>query len=377
MDNLITGIDSNKKPIQPESAKPQSTLYSDYTDDRIDFHGYQKDFIAQKNDEMKVFDQNASTCSIWKDKDKNGKYDTKVITSISEDKVIATIALDESKNDIQTMQQITLEKLKKENRMYNTYKIGIDGQIGNFEQNYKVKGVNDCWLLAGLKSMSMTNDGAKIIQDSISQDENTGNVTVKLNGVKESYTFTPKEILDAKNHLSKGDDDAVVVEMAVEKHRQKVIAKGTFDRDYEVFNENLDNRAGDGTKDFPINGGSGNELFFLLSGKKSKYYLSNSQNLIPKLSDSGLKQRIEFSLMDNIKDILSLFQNGQDQFAGTVSFKSKNGYMRPEHTYSIKSVDDAYVTLIDPNNTKENIQISRKDFESNVYYIRACDMSQN
>lgn len=377
MDNLVTSIDSTKKPInQTEAAKPKDTLCSDYVDDRIDFKGYRKDFTAQRNGEMKVFDQNASTCSIWQDKDGNGKYDTQVLMSFNQDKTLSTSPLDESKNDIQSTQQAILDKLKKEARMYNTYKIGIDGQIGNFEQNYKIRGVNDCWLLAGLKAMSLTKDGAKIIQDSISQDENTGNVTVSLNGVNEKYTFTPQEILKAKGHLSNGDDDVVVIEMAVEKHRRKVLEKGTYDRDYEVFNENLDNRAGDGTKNFPLNGGSGNELFFLLSGKQSKYYLANSENFLSKLPNSDLQQRIKTSMIYKMDDMLSLFSNGQNRYAGTVSFRSQIGNMRPEHTYSIRNIENNYVTLIDPNDTAGNVIIPRKDFESNVYYIRACDMSQ-
>ena len=99
--------------------------------------------------------------------------------------------------------------------------ISVDAKIDSVEQGQK----GDCWLIAGLNSLSGTDFGRKIISDSIEKKGNS--YIVKLKGVNKSYKFSQKDIIDARNsNYSKGDDDAVLIEMAIERYLKETGVKG-------------------------------------------------------------------------------------------------------------------------------------------------------
>lgn len=355
--------DNFKIKEQPYSFSANNKITSDYFMTHIFFGHNKKDLAIMPNGDMRVFDENNSTCTIWQDRNKNGKYDTKVTASFDQNTVHDIEHLDENnKNEVNKVRIKKLAELQKASKMHDKFGIDIDGEIGNFKQS---NAQGDCWLLAGLESMSLTKNGAKIIKDSISQDEKTGNVTVTLKGIKKTYTFTPKEIINAKNPLglSQGDDDVRAFEMAVELHRRILIATSNYNKENKSLEPDLSNNVGEGTIGRPLTAGFGDELFFLLSGRKSKIYCSRS---LP-------SKEVDY----NITNKLLPFQKDPKRYADTVIFKETKEDMRSDHGYTLKKVDREYITVIDPHDTSEEIKIKRKDFVDNTDLIYECDMSQN
>lgn len=77
----------------------------------------------------------------------------------------------------------------------------------------------DCWLLAEMNSISKTDWGKKVLKDAITTDEE-GNFTVHFNGIDKDITITKQEFEKAQKNsdFSSGDADALLYEIAVERH---------------------------------------------------------------------------------------------------------------------------------------------------------------
>ena len=77
----------------------------------------------------------------------------------------------------------------------------------------------DCWLLAQMNSMSKTDWGKEALKNAITKNDE-GGYTVHFNGVNKDINITEKEFDKAKknSNFSNGDADALLLEVAVEKH---------------------------------------------------------------------------------------------------------------------------------------------------------------
>ena len=112
----------------------------------------------------------------------------------------------------------------------DTTKIYEDGQEitsnGELDECVEQGDVGDCWLLSQLNALKNTDFGKKAIKEAI-QKNNNGSYTVTLKGVNESYTFSSDEIqtLIDSGAYSKGDLDAKLLEMAIEKHYDAALKK--------------------------------------------------------------------------------------------------------------------------------------------------------
>lgn len=369
-DNKAVPRSINETETVVNSDKSVTTITVFYGQDK---NGNNVDYLAAPNGRLAFYDEKAKICTIWDDTDKNGKYDTMKVMSIddslSKRDLLSIKKLDESQNDIKNVQESLLAKLKAEDNEYNLSKINIDGKIDDFEQNRLATG--DCWLLAGLKSLSLTENGIKTIKDSVSQDDD-GNVTVMLKGVNESYTFSPKEINKSKIKLSSGDDDARVIELAVQNHRMKTLASGDYVANKNLPNQGLDKRIGDDAAN-PLSGGRPDELFYLLTGKKMNYY-------IPKIDvmskEVDKKELIALNMDDDLNNGLALKADEPDRYAASVSFKQTKNSMIEDHIYAIKSVNDSFVVLVNPQDTSKEIKIHYNDFLDNCSMITLCDMNK-
>jgi len=203
--------------------------------------------------------------------------------------------------------------------------VNLDGKIGDFQQN---KNEQDCWLLAGLETLSNTKEGAEIIKDSIHKNDD-GTINVTFKGVHETYTFTPKEINDAETRLSTGDDDVRAIELGVEQYRKEGILNGSY-KDISL--------------DDPLNGGKLDETGFIFTGQKPEMVTENYDKYLDSIAQNPEK-------------------NGAE--VGFKEYDFSNGIM-PNHSYSIKSVDSKNVTVINPWDTSKEIVISREKFVSNI-----------
>lgn len=77
----------------------------------------------------------------------------------------------------------------------------------------------DCWLLAQMNSMAKTSWGKEALKNAITQ-ENDGSYTVHFESVQKDIKITSEEFKKAQknSNLSHGDADALLLEVAVEKH---------------------------------------------------------------------------------------------------------------------------------------------------------------
>lgn len=288
---------------------------------------------------MSIKNKNDGSGTIWCDKDRNGYYDTQVIIDESGKK--QTKKLDEKNNNVKKVQSEIFNKFSKKSDEYLKSKIHIDGKIDNFKQG----DTGDCWLLSGIDAVNRVNSNS--IKKTISQDKE-GNVIVSFKGTRQKYKVTLQEILDSKDRLSKGDDDVKAIELAAEKYRKNLILKKQ--------NMPFLKKAVKINPDSPLDYGTGVESFMLLTGD-SGFYIQG-------------KDRETF---------LKIMQNNPKSYAAVVTFKEQSLFnevfngLTENHAYSIKSVDDKYITVINPWNNKEETKIKRKDFLKNIEAIAVID----
>ena len=112
----------------------------------------------------------------------------------------------EEKQAIKAAQKAERERIK------NT----PDGIIQGGKQG---SSAGDCWLLAQMNSMSKTDWGKKALKNAITQEKD-GSFTVHFEGAKKDIKISPEEFKKAQKNsdFSSGDADALLLEMAVEKH---------------------------------------------------------------------------------------------------------------------------------------------------------------
>ena len=107
--------------------------------------------------------------------------------------------------------QKAAEKAERE-RIANT----SDGIIQGGRQGHDA---GDCWLLAQMNSMAKTDWGKKALSEAITKDD-SGNYIIHFKGVDKDIKITQKEFNKAQksSSYSTGDADALLYELAVERH---------------------------------------------------------------------------------------------------------------------------------------------------------------
>jgi len=337
--------------------------------------------IKYGNEELSIVDNsmrisNAQTrCnSVWKDTDNDGKYDTK--TEINFKTLTSkSTKLNEAENDIQQIQKkyiaeftqkINSEKKAKTEKTENQ-KIELNGKIEKFSQG----ATGDCWALAGINALAHNKSGAKLIKEMISYD-NKGNATVKFKTTNEVFHFSKKQINKEEYRLSYGDDDVRILEMAIEKHREKLLKTGNYNKVAETLDWNdSKSHVGSGTMKTPLKGGNASELFALLTGNKTVTCLN--QNFL-QVGENKIK-----SLWGgkNPEYYLSLLQNNPQKYIATTGFRNEiNSNLVKDHEYSVISVDKQYVTVSNPGDSSKLIKIKKEVFLNNCSGFDICDMTQ-
>lgn len=238
--------------------------------------------------------------------------------------------------------------------------IFVDGKIDrNFQRNE-----GDCWVLFAVNALANTTKGAECIKESIKEKEN-GNIAVTLKGAKKTFEFTPEEIKAAKKRLSAGDDDVVLVEMAIETHRKELLESKTGTMDVD----SVENNIGLGTKKHPLKGGLVNEAFFLLTGKQSLVYTSPDGQTAP---DKSI-----YIDASGVEKNLDIMMNNPDKYASGAIFKdTKKGNLVNNHFYSIKRVEKDSIVLVNPWDSGEEFAMPRKEFMTKVDEMAFCDMEK-
>ena len=239
-------------------------------------------------------------------------------------------------------------------------KYNSDGKIGNTSQ----EDINDCWVLAGVTSLSYSEKGQEILNKAVTHNDD-GSVTVKLVGGGKEYRFSAEEIAlnqyeDGERKYSSGDTDMNILEMAFARYRKENVQNKEasiypFDRAH--------NKSIGTTETDPLNNGMTDEAVYLLTGTKAEYWLD------PRIINLDKKGN----------NLLTKFQNNPENYAAVCSFKADDesitdGTIVDKHVYTIKSVDDDNVYVVNPWDTSKTITYPREQFMKNVNDISMTDL---
>lgn len=244
----------------------------------------------------------------------------------------------------------------------------INGKISNTKA-----GAEGNWISAGLKSLASTEEGQEIIKNSIHKNSD-GSITVKFNGINKEYNISKKELKDASKEyishsneegkvtkfekkFSKGDGDVLAFEVAFEKYCND-LDNGVIKRDKNLP-MSIQKITNDG--DMLFTDGSVNELYYLLTGKKTSSFDINSDNH-DNISEIYAKA--------SLNKFLSDYSQNPEKYSAEIKLKEtpnnkltiRDKYLRVQNIktdipYTITKMDAKYVTLADSSKTRQTIEI--------------------
>ena len=214
------------------------------------------------------------------------------------------------------------------------YAVADEGNVinGYIDEDIVQGIVSDCWLITAIENLSYTKKGAELIHNAITQDKN-GNINVYLKGPNLSYTVTKEEIEKAnKEHsiYSRGDDDMLVIELAVEKFREDL-------KDNKI---EIDNTLPDYL--YYTNTDGYNAL--RLGETRQAYWLM-----------TGITDSTTASTKEEIDEVLERYRNNKEnalldvELNKNAKVKDINGqttYIYAAHGYGVKDISDDTITLI-------------------------------
>lgn len=266
--------------------------------------------------------------------------------------------ISEYSKDVSSILQDAYEEVKIEKSLDEQ-----DGVIGDMHQ----RGVGDCWLIASLKSLSLSEGGAKIIKDSITKNDD-GSYTVSFPGIDSQYTVTTDEIVERRqnNTCSTGDIDAIIIELAFEKARDEKEPLMNKIRNFSYKISDFLNK-GSGN-DTPLTFGNLSDVMKFFTGEKTNCVINTP------FTKSG------------IYDFYEKFQNNPDNTVAVAHFLNldlNEENLKAEeynggnikltgfgmHVFSIVSVDDETVRIAEPGNTGISYIISKEELKNKVAYI--------
>ncbi|MBQ9149999.1 hypothetical protein IJX73_03615 [bacterium] len=287
------------------------------------------------------------------------------------------VAYDKSGKKTLEQEQIDDNNDNKYDSIYTKrYENGVPVEETYFE-NYDINkeiddyfqgSIGDCWLLAGLDALSNSSYGREVIKNAITiNDDNTYSVYFK--GIDETFNISEEELNNARmtKKYSSGDDDVLLMEVAFEKAFQDMekreLNKSLIERlvDYLFTGQNE-------IEESSLNGGHFEYVTQMLMGKS------------PKTLDSSKKIGEILEQYEQNPNNLSLFVSFFSEETGNYTMGDIYGNVvvlskDTSHAWSISKVDDNYVTMVNPWNTKEEIVVYKKDFLEKVSTLSYFDFT--
>jgi len=206
----------------------------------------------------------------------------------------------------------------------------LNGKIDTkYDQGY----TGICYFASTIKSLQLTTEGTKILDDALDYDTNTGISTVKFTGANKTYTFSKEEIKKAMGRLGTGDPDFTALALAWEQYRT------------EEHSQVAD-------------GGYSSQVLQALIGKESK------TNALPmglgytQMTDKDFEQFSKIlSTKSGIITVMSLPENVDTE----MTTKDNKKGLTNNHMCSLIAVNKKHVIIFDPKKGK-NIKLSREVF---------------
>lgn len=257
---------------------------------------------------------------------------------------------------------------------------GVNGEIDEYVGQ---GGTGDCWLLTGVLALNSTEVGKNIIKSSITANAD-GSVTVNFKGVGVSYTISLDEIKkhdtdDIKSDAySNGDNDMLVLELAVEKLKND-IASGKVKLD--VIEDSYEGYNGESGE---IEGGFPQQLLYFLTGEESTTATAKYIRA-PQTPNDPAQTFIPESYINKIFN--EALENGNTAitfglYDGTHSAKLTNGkdYKLPlgrgGHALAITNLTKDTVTFVNPWDSTKEYTMSWSEFAKlGIGMIATTDLS--
>ena len=257
---------------------------------------------------------------------------------------------------------------------------GVNGKI---DEHVGQGGTGDCWLLTGVLALNSTQVGKNIIKSLITANAD-GSVTVNFKGVGVSYTISLDEIKkhdtdDNKNDAySNGDNDMLVLELAVEKLKND-IASGKVKLD--VIEDSYEGYNGESGE---IEGGFPQQLLYFLTGEESTTATAKYIRA-PQTPNDPAQTFIPESYINKIFN--EALENGNTAitfglYDGTHSAKLTNGkdYKLPlgrgGHALAITNLTKDTVTFVNPWDSTKEYTMSWSEFAKlGIGMITTTDLS--
>lgn len=195
--------------------------------------------------------------------------------------------------------------------------------------------VQDCWLIAPIKSLAKNPKGQELLGQIISTDKK-GDIIVKLKGVNKKYIITKDELRGA-NEFSQGDLDVRAIEIAINRYLHEI---GDHENFFTKYKNKLNGVKIRNTCYDIYDGMAGLSIpYYLLFGKQVK------SNEYPN------------------KDLINKITTGN--YSAVVA--SQNNYkidsLKKFHVYAVLNADKKFVYIQDPYNTNsEPYEITHDEF---------------
>lgn len=281
----------------------------------------------------------------------NKKFDTKISAGLEQMKKL----LNDSgvSEEVKAKAEAIIKKYENQEKVAIGRRDGGSTNINSeIDEQVTQSGTGDCYLLATLNSLQETEAGKEIIKNAI-VDNKDGSYTVNLKGVNMSYTFSTEDIEEAETakvtkkakdgsvvgtgdeRYSNGDDDAMLIELAVEKFRDGIY-NGTIkiDENWPECASKTVSKEKYESGQSALTSGSMSQILYLLSGVEA-----NSAN----------KDSISSTLDEIKKDIE---ENGAE-YALYAGVTAKNGYTEdPNGKYIIENGTYVEAKSTTPADTK-------------------------